>query len=87
MAHIDDIRKLLNTKKLIIGTDRSMKNLKIGKLSKIYVSKNCPNNIKEDIKYYGGLAGTEVIELEETNEELGIACKKPFFISVVSVLK
>ena len=87
MAAIDDIKKLLKTKKLVIGTGKSIKNLKTGKLSKVYVSKNCPKDIREDIKYYGSLSNTEVIELEETNEDIGIACKKPFFISVVSILK
>lgn len=87
MASLDDIKKLLKSKKLLIGTGRTIKKLKLGQLSKVYISSNCPKNIREDLKYYGGLSGTEILELEETNEDLGIACKKPFFISVVSILK
>ena len=87
MAAIDDLKSLLKTKKLIIGTGKTIKNLKLGKLSKVYVSSNCPKNIKEDIHYYCGLSGTDFVQLEETNEDIGIICKKPFFISVASVIK
>jgi len=87
MAAIDDIKKLLKTNKLVIGTEKTIKKLKTGKLSKVYVSSNCPKNIREDLKYYGELSATEIIDLEETNEDIGLACKKPFFISVVSVTK
>jgi len=87
MAAIDDIKKLLKSKNLVIGTGKTIKKLKLGKLSVVYLSSNCPKNIREDIKYYSGLSGTNVVEIEETNEDIGVACKKPFFISVVSVIK
>jgi len=87
MAEIDEIRKLLKSKSLIIGTERTVKNLKIGKVSRAYVSSNCPDSVKDDLKYYGGLSQTPIIELEQTNEEIGTLCKKPFLISVLSVLK
>ncbi len=87
MAEIDEIRKLVGTKNLLIGTGRTIKNLKTGKLSRVYVSSNCPDNIKEDLNYYGDLSETPILELKQTNEELGAVCKKPFFVSVLSVLK
>lgn len=87
MAEIDEIKKLLKSKSLIIGTERTVKSLKIGKLSRVYVSANCPKEVKEDLKYYGELSATPIIELEQTNEEIGTLCKKPFLISVLSVLK
>ncbi len=87
MADTEDIKKLLKSKNLVVGTGKTVKYLKVGKLSKVYVSSNCPADIKEDLKYYGELAQTPIIELEQTNEEIGTLCKKPFFISVLSVLK
>ena len=87
MAEIDEIRKLLKSKNLIIGTERTVKCLKTGKLSRAYLSSNCPKNIREDLKYYGELSNTPIIELEQTNEEIGTLCKKPFLISVLSVRK
>jgi len=82
---MEEIRKLLESDKLLIGTDRSLKALKLGKLEKIYISSNCPDDVKETIDRYAN--GTEIINLEVPNEELGVICRKPFLISVVSVLK
>ena len=87
MAELDEITKLLKSKSLVIGTSRTLKYLKTGKLSRVFISSNCPQKIRADLEYYGGLSETPIIELEQTNEKLGAACKKPFFISVLSVLK
>lgn len=82
-----EIEKLLKTKQLVIGTDRTIKSIKTGKLEKVFVAKNCRNDTKEDLRYYCELSGAKLVELEQNNEELGAICKKPFFISVLSVLK
>jgi len=87
MAEIDEIKKLAGSKNLVIGTSRTIKYIKTGKLSRVYVSSNCPTNVKADLKYYGELSETPIIELNQTNEELGVMCKKPFFVSVLSVTK
>ncbi|MBU0930346.1 MAG: ribosomal L7Ae/L30e/S12e/Gadd45 family protein [Nanoarchaeota archaeon] len=81
---IEDLKKDLKTKKPIFGSDRVIKELKIGKLNKIYLASNCKDEIKADIKHYAKLSDIKVIELEETNEDLGVICKKPFNISVIS---
>jgi len=82
---MEEIRKLLESDKLLIGTDRSIKALKMGKLEKIYISSNCPDDVTETIDRYAG--ETELIKLDVPNEELGVICRKPFLISVVGVLK
>lgn len=81
------IRKLLKTKKLIIGTQRTIKKLKTGKLEKVYLAKNCPDETKEDANYYAQLSNTPVVELEQESDELGTVCKKPFQICVLSIEK
>lgn len=87
MVDISEVKKLLKSKNLIIGTQRTVKYLKLGKLSRVYISSNCPIEVKNDLAYYGELSETPILELEQTNEELGAICKKSFFISVLSVLK
>lgn len=84
---ITDIRTAVKNKKAIIGTKSTIKNLKLGKLSKVYLSSNCSETVKKDILYYAKLAKVEVVELPYPNEELGVLCKKPFSISVLSFLK
>lgn len=84
---IADIKKLVGDKKLVVGTEVAMKSLKQGKVKKVFVSSNCPNNIKEDIMHYAKVFGSEVEVLDVSNEDLGVACKKPFSVSVLSLLK
>ena len=82
-----EIKKLLKEKKLVIGTERTLKNLKLGRVDKVIVTSNCPEKLQKDIKYYAGLGKAEVIKVKYPNEELGIMCRKPFAISVLSMLK
>jgi large subunit ribosomal protein L30e len=82
-----DIKKMLKSKKLVIGTEKTLKNLKKGNTSKVYLTANCPKSIKDDIKNYAKLNKAELVELNLPNDELGVICKKPFSISVLSVAK
>jgi len=80
-----DIKKDVQEKEIVIGTERTIRGMKNGNISKVYVALNCPNEIKEDVMHYGKIGKIEVINLKENNEELGIICKKPFPISVLGV--
>ena len=82
-----EVRKLVDTDKLVVGTEQTIENLKKGAAETVVVSSNCPDKVVEDIKHYAELAGTEVLEAALTNEEMGVACKKPFSISVLSIAK
>ena len=81
-----EIKKIIKSGKIIIGTERTIKALKLGKLQKVLMSSNCPANVEKDINYYAGLSGGEVYKLEYSNEELSVICKKPYYISVLGVL-
>jgi len=81
--NVEEIRKLLKEEKLIIGTDRTIKMLRLGKLGKIFVSANTRD--EADILHYSGLNKTEVVKLKYPNTELGVICKKPFAVSVIGV--
>ncbi|MFC1697226.1 50S ribosomal protein L30e [Nanoarchaeota archaeon] len=88
MAEIEnEIKKIIETEKVVFGKEQTLKNLKINNIKNIYVSSNCPAELKEDINHYSDLNDVKVIELTENNEELGVLCKKPFTISVLSILK
>ena len=82
-----DIKKLLETKRAVIGTDRTLKGLRAGTLEKVFVSANTPADIRETISYYSRLSNTELIELKDTNEELGVVCRKPFSISLIGITR
>lgn len=84
---IAEIKKLLDEKKLIVGSDRTLKNLRAGKTGKIFICNNPPETTKADLEHYSKIAGVEVITVDVPNDELGILCKKPFAIAVLSTLK
>ncbi len=84
---LDEIKKLLKSKSLVIGTDRTIKELRSGKLAKVFISKNTPENIRADLNHYGKLANVKIVNLKYSNEEIGEICKKPFSISVLGQIK
>lgn len=79
-----DLKKILKEKELVIGTERTLKNLKLGKIKKVFLAKNCSAGIREEIKRYAGINKIEVEELDVSNEELGGLCKKPYSVTVLS---
>ncbi|MCD4760148.1 ribosomal L7Ae/L30e/S12e/Gadd45 family protein [archaeon] len=79
---IDNLKKATKEKKLIIGTERTIKKLKTTTVKEVFISKNCPPALKKEVKKYGEIAGIQITELKETNEEIGAICKKPFSINL-----
>ena len=72
-------------KNLVLGTQRTLKKLKMNEVKKVYVSSNCPKDVLEDVEHYTKIHKIPLIKLKENNEELGVICKKPFFVSVLSL--
>ena len=84
---MDDIKKIIKEGKTVIGTNEVLKKLKAGKLSKVFVTSNCPSDVKEDIEKYAAIAEADVVQLKIPNDELGVLHKKQFAISVLGLLK
>ncbi len=83
---VKELKSRIQDKKVILGTERVSKALKMGKLSKIYLARNCESLAKESIERYATLEQIPVLELDLSNEELGVFCKKNFFVSVLGVV-
>ena len=84
---MQEIRKLMSEGKVTLGSKVVIKKLKNGLIEKVFLSKNCKEDLKQDIEKFAKLSSVEIINVEMTNEELGTFCKKPFHVSVVGVLK
>ncbi|MBW2997247.1 ribosomal L7Ae/L30e/S12e/Gadd45 family protein [Candidatus Woesearchaeota archaeon] len=84
---IAEIKKLVKEEKLIIGADETVKLLKAGAISRVYLAANCPAQLKQDIEHYAGIGEVEVVDTGLQNEELGDICKKPFKIAVMGLKK
>src|SRR3989344_504359 len=68
---------------IIVGGERVLKLLRVKGLKKVYLAQNCPARLRSDVEHHAKLAGVPVVQLEQTNEELGVFCKKNFFVSVL----
>ena len=84
---MEDFKKLLESGKLLIGTNEVTKALRLGKLTKVMMAKNAKVAVQKDVTYYAKLAQVEVEVLDISNEQLGKQCKKPFFVSLLGITK
>jgi large subunit ribosomal protein L30e len=84
---MQEIKKLFDEGKLVLGTKVTMKKIRSGNISKIFFAKNCKPELKEDILSLIKNSDIEVVISELNNDELGTYCKKPFHVSVIGVLK
>ena len=84
---MEDIKKLVKDKKVFIGTEQTIKNLKLGRISKVFVASNCSKDTRGDINHYAKLSNAAVVELDTPNDELGILCRKQFSVSILGVKK
>jgi large subunit ribosomal protein L30e len=82
----EDLREALNDKKVILGSKRTIKYLKLGKAKKIIISNNCPESIKKDAEHYTKLTGIKMESFDGTSKQLGIFCGKPFSISALAIV-
>lgn len=82
-----EIRQAVDTGKVILGKDKSLKAIKLGQAKLVIVASNCSSEVLTDIKRYGGLANIPVHIFGRDSSELGVACGKPFLISVLAVLE
>lgn len=77
---LDKLQKSLKEDKIIFGTDKTLKNLKLGKTKRVFLASNCPKDVREGIKKYD----VEVVELKESSDEVALICKRPHSIIVLS---
>jgi|FLOH01.1.fsa_nt_gi ribosomal protein L30E len=88
MSTIDELKKLVGSEKLLLGTKEVLKNLKNNKITKIYLSSNCNEETVSDINHYSEiLKNVELETLNMKNEEIGVLFKKSFSISVIGILR
>ena len=81
---ISELKKAIEEKKIVLGTDRTIKKLKRGEISKVFLASNCSKEIEEEIRYLSKINDVKVEKLKQPNEEIGLLCKKNFSVSVLS---
>ncbi|MBN1923964.1 MAG: ribosomal L7Ae/L30e/S12e/Gadd45 family protein [Nanoarchaeota archaeon] len=85
MNTIEEIKKAMKDKKLIVGQKSTVRMLKSKKTSLVVVSSNAPAAVKKELENLSRIAGAEFVDSEKNNLELGATCRKPFGVMVLSV--
>lgn len=84
---VKELREFIKAEKVVIGTDRTLKMLRTSKLSKVFLSSNSATDVKNTVTTLCALGSAELVQMENTNEEIGEICKKPFSISLIGILR
>jgi len=82
----DSLTGVIRTGKIIIGSKETKNALLTGNLKLTILSKNCPEDIKEDIIYYSLISKTPYKIVNEDSNELGSLCGKPFPVSTIGIV-
>lgn len=83
-ATLKELRQKVTDNKVILGTERVMKALREQAVERVLIARNCPDQVRNDLDHYAHLVNIPVVILNLSNEELGIFCKKNFFVSVLA---
>ncbi len=85
MLTTDQLRKLIEEKKVTIGTAATAKALRLGQLKRVVIAANAAAATRDSLQRGCTTTGVAVDELSVPNDQLGTMCKKPFAISVLGI--
>ncbi|HOQ20477.1 MAG TPA: 50S ribosomal protein L30e, partial [Methanothermobacter sp.] len=79
------IRVAVDTGNVILGSKKSIQNLKLGKGKLVIIAENAPEDIKDDVEYYAKLSNIPVYVYNGSSVELGSVCGKPFTVTTLLI--
>ncbi len=82
-----DLKSLSEKGKVVIGSERTLKLAKQGKIDAIIIAKNAPESLKNEAKIIGKALEIEVIEVDDNSKQIGIKLGKPFTALMVGIVK
>ncbi len=80
-----EIRRAVDTGKVVFGTKQSEKSLKNGSAKLIIIAKNAPQLSREKLVSFAQIGSTPHFVFEGTGIELGSVCGKPFTVSAMCI--
>jgi large subunit ribosomal protein L30e len=82
---VAEIKKLLEQDKLVFGADETLKGLRAGKIKRVFLSSNASPETKASVERFCSINQVDCVEMDQSSEEIGTLCKKPFAVSVIGV--
>jgi large subunit ribosomal protein L30e len=82
-----ELKDALKESKVVFGSKRTIKYLKLGDVKLIVIASNCPEDVKKDLERYTKMSGIKLENFDGTAKQLGIFCGKPFSIASLAIVK
>ena len=82
---VKEIRRAVDTGKVVFGQRESQKSLIDGKAKIVVCANNCPKMFKQKIVHQSKIGGANFLDFEQNGLELGSVCGKPFNVSILVV--
>ena len=79
------VRVAVDTGTVILGSDKSVQALKLGKGKLVIIASNCPDETREDVMHYSKLSDIPVYTYEGSSVDLGSVCGKPFTVATLII--
>lgn len=79
------IRSANKSGKIFFGSEQAMEAAKNGRAIALIVASNCPPKILNQIKNYAQLSSLPVHIYPGSSADLGMACRKPFAVSAMTI--
>ena len=81
-----EISKAVKEKKLVVGTNKTIKALQTKEVGLVAVSSRAPVMLVNRLNYYCALTGVQLTVVNSTTLEIGSMCGKPHTVAAFSVL-
>ena len=83
-----NIKVAYKTGKIIYGKNTVLKELRKNAFKMIILANNCPKELESQLNYYNTLMDNKLFfhKYKGSSHELGLACAKPYWISVIGVI-
>lgn len=82
-----NIKVAYKTGKVIYGKNQVLKELRKNTFKMLLIANNCPKELEDQLNYYNSLSGNKLFfyKYKGSSYDLGLACAKPYWISVLGV--
>lgn len=80
------IKFIARSGKIILGTKKTLKLIKLGKIRYVVIASNIPEEIKQDVEYYARLSGVKILRFPGSNKDLGMVIGKPFGVVIMGIM-
>ena len=82
-----NIKVAYKTGNIVYGKNQVLKSLRKNRFKMIIIAQNCPKELEDQLNYYNTLSkdSTYIYRYKGSSWNLGLACAKPYMISVIAV--